>query len=244
MKVLLIIAAVIVLILLIPLKARIIYDGGLTLRVSVCGIWKTIVPKAKKPVKLGRWTKRAVLRREEKERRKAAKKRLADEKKKVKAEAKKRKKDSEKPDKPDAAEGHKEKSGRGLGYYMKFVRVGVRVLKKLLKKLRKNIDVDIRRLWIRVAAAEADKTAFNYGLISGGVSNILAFLGEKGHVRYLAPKGFDAVYIEADFVSGRMEFVVDVEIGSHVGRLLGIVNGVIASAAAGLFREFIIDKDR
>ena len=31
-----------------------------------------------------------------------------------------------------------------------------------------------------------------------------------------------------------MEFVVDVEIGSHVGRLLGIVNGVIASAAAAI----------
>ena len=36
MKVLLVIAAVIALILMIPLKARVIYDGDLTIRASVC----------------------------------------------------------------------------------------------------------------------------------------------------------------------------------------------------------------
>ena len=83
-----------------------------------------------------------------------------------------------------------------------------------------------------------------YGIISGGVCHALAFLGEKGHVRYHAPKGYDAVYVEADFTAEKLDFIVDVEIGSHIGRLLGIVNGVIGSAIAGLIKEFLFSKEK
>lgn len=243
MKVLLIIAAVIALILMIPLKARVIYDGELTIRASVCGVKITVLPKKKKPVRLSDWTKKAVLKREEKEKRKAEKKRLSDERKKARADAKKKKEEKEEKPSIDAGEGHK-KPGRGFGFYMKFVRVGVRVVKKLIKKLRRNIDIDIYRLWIKVASADAESTARTYGIISGGVCHALAFLGEKGHVRYHAPKGYDAVYVEADFTAEKLDFIVDVEIGSHIGRLLGIVNGVIGSAIAGLIKEFLFSKEK
>lgn len=244
MKVLLIIFAVILALLFIRIKARVIYDGELTIRAAVCGIWFDVIPRKRKPVKLSEWTKEAVLKREAKEKKKAEKKKLADLKKKKKAGAKKAGQESKKAETEDkSGEPSEPKRKRGLGFYMKFVRIGVRVLKKLFRKLRTNFSWDISKLWIKVAGGEPDKIANSYGLISGGVSGALAFLGEKGKVRYSAPQGYDAVYVEADFLGEKFDFALDIKIGTSVGKLLGILNGIIGSAIAGFFREFVLKKD-
>ncbi len=247
MKVILIIVAVILVLLMIRIKAHIVYDGELAVRVSVCGIWMDLIPRRRKPIKLRDWTKKAVEKREKKELKRAEKRKAAEARKKAEAEAKKAKKESGRGEKSAHAAGSSgEETGKkkhGLKFYMKFVRIGIRVLKKLIKKLRSNISYDISRLWIKVAGAEPDKTANTYGIISGSVSGALAFLGEKGRVRYSAPEGYDAVYVEADFIAEKTDFIIDVKVGTSVGKVLGIVNGVIGSAIAGAFREFVINKD-
>ena len=243
MKILLIIAAAVVLFLLIPVKAHIVYDGELTVRASVCGVPFTLIPRRKRRIRLRDWTKEAVEKREAGNLRKAEKKKAAEEKKKArKAEKESRKKKQGAAESNTASESGK-KSGSRRGSYMRFLRIGVRVLKKLLLKLRKNLRFDISRLWIKTAGGDADKVAQRYGIISGGVSHALAFLGEKGRVRYSAPKGYDAVYVEADFTAPRSALIVDVSVASSVGKLLGIVNGTIGSAIAGFFREFVMEKE-
>ncbi len=210
-KALLIIAAVIFCFLMLKPGVRIIYDEGeFLLKVGLLCFWKQIIPKKRKKVNLKDYKPKAIRRRREKELKKAAK-----EKRRAEKEAAKKAKVEEKPEEP--------KKKKSLDDIMPLIRLIMRVLKIVVKKLNAYLDFRIYRLWLSVATKDPDKTAVIYGAASGAVSGLLAFMSEHGRVRYKAPKGYDAVYVEADFLAQKPRAKVDIMVSLRVWQILSLV---------------------
>ena len=108
----------------------------------------------------------------------------------------------------------------------------MRVL-KIVVKSSTYIRFRIYRLWLSVASREPDKTAVMYGAVSGAVSGLLAFMSEHGRIRYKAPKGYDAVYVEADFLAQKPRAKVDIMVSLRVWQILSLVISAAFTFLAG-----------
>ncbi|NLB16137.1 MAG: hypothetical protein GX827_04930 [Clostridiales bacterium] len=225
MKALLIIAAVIFCLLMLKPWVRIIYDDGeFYLKAGLLCFQKQIIPKKRKKVNPKDYTPKAIRRRREKVLKKAEK-----EKRRAEKESAKKAKVEEKPE-----EGKKKKS---LDDIMPLIRLILRVLKIIVRKLNAYLDFRIYRLWLSVASKDPDKTAVMYGAVSGAVSGLLAFMSEHGRVRYKAPKGYDAVYVEADFLAQKPRAKVEIQISIRVWQVFALVNSAAFTFISGWLKN-------
>lgn len=111
----------------------------------------------------------------------------------------------------------------------KGVRGAVKELWEILKEVTapilpfvKQLKLKIRRLQIVVATGEADRTALEYGAVSGGVANVLARFGDRIAVPTKEPYG-----VFADFTSPKSRLCADVTVSAKPMSVLRLGTALI-----------------
>ena len=190
--------ALIALLLLLPLSARIGYDGDVTLSAGALGIYLRILPKKRKTVRLGRFSPKNYQKLLDAERRKEEKKLLAAskkaEKKRSADEAAKRDRDKRLP----PAEVSDEPS---------MIRVLIGIAGEVLGRFFGRLRVKVLRLHITVGGSDASKTALTYGFVSQGVAYLLELIRQKTKA---SPVRAASVSVTPDFLAAKT--TADVEI--------------------------------
>lgn len=204
--VIMIIILIIALILSLRLKAYITLEDTLTIRAGLGPIILQFLPKKRKEVDLRDFTYEKHQKRLEKERKKAAKKKAKLQKKTgAKALAKKAEKASQ--------------SAENVGDTEKLSTVIeiIEFVTSELSSVTSHIHTDIRMLRIRVVGEDAASIAKKYGVICAASSLIIELLNIKTKLRKM---NTDVVSVEADFISEKTTFNIDIQLKISLFSLL------------------------
>ena len=199
------VVALVLFILLTPLKVRLIYkDGEVSVRTGALFVMTRIFPKKKKRVKIKDYSARAIEKLEQKRMRA-----------KAKAEAKAKSKDKDKKKKTELGEkkGGEKSPLDALKFYANMV-------KRIAKKFARHAEAYIREFNITVGTENAATTALVYGAVSQSAAYVMALLEENFSVKYRR----DGVFgIEADFISKKTDAEIDITIKCRVIHIIGMV---------------------
>jgi len=203
--VLAVIAALIAALLLLRLRIRIKYREELELIVGASVFTFKIMPRKKKKVNLRRYSLKNIRKRELE----------AARPKKHKKEKKKKPKPEKTPEDSKA----KKKPKMTLEEILELISVLLGIVGGVFKKFGRYPVIDVRKLFIRAASDDPEKTAVTYGIIA----QVLIYLREV----FLNVKNFrlhndTRVGVEADFMSSKMLFDIDIEITIRVWHILSI----------------------
>ncbi len=220
LKVILIIAAVIFAIGMIPLRVRVKYRDELELKVGASLVMLGILPKRERKVKLRDYTKAKIRKRAEAELK--PKKEKKPKKKKASTEVK-----NESGETPE-----KKKKSMTVDDILKLISVLCEVVGGVFGKLGRYPRVDLRTLYVKVATDDAAKTAQTYGI----VAQAMIFLREIALNRKNFVTHHDThVGVEADFSSDKMQFDVDVELSLRIWHILSIGLGAAMTFVKRMF---------
>ena len=199
------IAALLLVILCIPLSLTVSLDesGALRLVGRVLGIPVYRSPKREKPVKLSDYSPRAIRRREKREQ-----KRLR------KALKKKQRKQIKSADKAKTASAPDKSAS--LGDKLDFIKT---LAEAVLSRSLKHARVDVASLAITVATPDAAETAILYGGVCAALARLTETLHQFTHlhIRNAARYG-----VAADFTSERTRVDIGIRFRLRVGHVLDI----------------------
>lgn len=191
--------------LILSLRAKLLIriDNGITIRVGIGPVIKTLLPKKEKKRKkprLSAFTPKNYQKLLEKDRKKTEKKK----KKKQKKAAKKQKSKASKI--KDKAEGTASKAQKSFADRLTSVIDLVKFILGELGRLTSSVHSEIKEAHITVGTSDAAKTAELYGAISGALSLLIERLSLSTKLR---PIKNGAVDVRADFLSEKISAVVD-----------------------------------
>lgn len=189
------ILALLLLVLLLPVRFVITCREGVTLKLKIFLFGISLFPKTEKAVKPRRYTVKRLAKRQRKAERRAAKKAL---KKQKKAAAK-----------AAAKRGETQKTPLSLKEKLVLVRV---LCAALTKKTHKHLRLTAARLHVRVATGDAATTAILYGAISASLSYLLLALDRVTHLR-AKPRD---ISVCADYLSQRSSTDIKLTFKMHV----------------------------
>lgn len=194
-------------------------DTALSVRVLFLRI--KILPKKEKSYNIKNYSLKKIRKRDEKEKKRAAKAAL---KKKEKAEAKAKKKAEKKAklaamtkEERRALKAMKKASKPALGDLIPLV---CRVLGVFCSRFFGKLRIKVARLNVRVGAADAMQAAVLYGVANQSVQYLLAGLGRITNL-----DGLDKAEISVvpDFLSGKIDFDFKLTVRVSIGNVLGAV---------------------
>lgn len=220
--ILLALAALLTLILLLPLELWIRYDGKhFALKVGAAGLRFRLLPSLASFLEdetLSAKDKRKILKKLAKKREKAAqkeeKKRRREEEQAQKGKkTKKSKKVKKAAKKEDVAPTHKRKKS-----VLRDIRFLARAVGILLRKFGRRLSVKLKRLHLTVASDDAAKTAYLFGALSQATAYLLTSLDAFSRLSYRNKN----VKVEADFLSETLSADIEILFSIRVGSLLSL----------------------
>ena len=191
------IALFLLLVALIPVRIRVVYDKGIAAYIPVLFFKIRIYPRKPKL--------------------KSMSKKKYDKLTSPKKKKKKKKDKSKAPEQEPAADKAKERPGiSGILGVVGDIKSAVGVI---LKRLNAYLKVKIYAFWINVSCDDAAKTAVTYGAVSGSVGTVMSIINDRCRVKY--PKNAQTgVY--CDYLSGHTSLKVDIRFSIFIWQIIAI----------------------
>lgn len=227
---LIITVCIIAFILLIKAKViLILHDDVMTLKLRICGIPITILPKKEKKVKLSYYSKEAMEKRRlaaiEKEKQKKLKKEKKKAKKAENAAKKQKKIDKLKQSGKYKEPKKKEKSETDLTL-VDNINAGVAALGRFFVKFDQKLHVDVSKIVITVATGDAATTAITYGAVLAAVASLVALL-EK--ITNLDGMKKAEVSVKCDYIAEKTSADIHIALSLRVWHLFDFIFSAIAA---------------
>lgn len=187
-------------------SARITFEDKLTVRVSAFGIFKFVFPqkKAEKPLRdVAGADPKALLKAEEKRRKRAEKEAARKRKKQAKKEAAQAKKTAAEP-KPNLKEN---------------LDMVLAILKRAYALTKGKVRVEFRKMHLRVATGDAASTAILYGVILQNVAYLLQWT--QDHFNEIHRREGDMT-VKPDYLAERPSLELDLRLRVAGPRAIGI----------------------
>ncbi len=221
---LLIAIAIIVFILMIKAKViLILHDDVMALKLRICGIPITILPKKEKEIKLSYYSKEAM-----EKRKKAAieKKKKAEEKKRKKKEAK-AKKEAERQARIEKLkkegkykEPEKKPKDETALTLIDNINAGVSALGRFFAQFGKRLRIDVTRIIICVGTGDAANTAIMYGAVVASVNILLELLNKITNINGLKNAEID---VRCDYLAEKTTADVHIAVSLRVWHLFDFI---------------------